>query len=835
MNNTGLEVTMMKKAVSLILSAVLTAGTFPCVMAAEDDNQENIVTVSVAADTFVQSGSANENTNFGSETQLLALAKDGVSSRISLLQFDLNGVVDSNYIVTKAELGITVPSKTVNDSETDEYAGEGRPTATNPNNNQAYDIYTIESGWSESDITWSTASEILDNKELLVNQTERPNVSTYVNDSIPHYTDITDGVNAVLQSGEDDILSIAVYTSYAGAQTYGLAAYSKEADVPEAFKPHIKLTLESNPNTLAAQDAAAVVQPEYDEINGKITLPDTGSLNGSLISWSSSNEAVIAADGTVTKPSWRTEEVVMTASVTNESDGSSSAISFTYQIEPTSKFDELIGDRLPGESDTYVQSGSANTNFGKDTQILALAKDGITSRIALLRFDLGSLVGDDYIAEKVELGLTVPSTTVNDDEDTEYTGSGRPTAKSPNNNQAYDIYIIDNSWTEDEITWNSSTELLENKTLLASQTERAVVKTYVNEAVSQYTDITEGVIDSIRNNASNKLSLALYTTYDGAQTYGLGAYSNEADVPEALKPHLKLTITNDADKVAVMKDYIAFSEDDLSVNLDRITGDFTLPKQGANGSLISWSVDNENVKIEDNVDSYKVTIPSVDADTAVKFTASFSSGEYTGAETLEFGGVIVPDTLAAADAAALEAPVYEDGITTQLSLPSVIGENNSDVVWLSSNETVIANDGTIVHPAFEAVTVTLTAKISNSTDGSSIVKTFEYEISGVMPYAVEGVTLKDKDGAETGTVTAGGAISNVKISKQSNTDNGIVVLAAYRNGELLGIEVNNIADETAVDGIYTINTNIAIPEDTEGFSYKVFVWEAFNSMIPYAN
>ncbi|MGN1115280.1 MAG: immunoglobulin-like domain-containing protein, partial [Candidatus Ornithomonoglobus sp.] len=207
---------------------------------------------------------------------------------------------------------------------------------------------------------------------------------------------------------------------------------------------------------------------------------------------------------------------------------------------------------------------------------------------------------------------------------------------------------------------------------MASQTERAAVKTYVNEAVSQYTDITEGVIDSIRNNASNKLSLALYTTYDGAQTYGLGAYSNEADVPEALKPHLKLTITNDADKVAVMKDYIAFSEDDLSVNLDRITGDFTLPKQGANGSLISWSADNENVKLEDNGDLYKVTIPVVETDTAVKFTASFSSGEYTGAETLEFSGVIVSDTLAAADAAALEAPVYEDGITTQLSLPSVI-------------------------------------------------------------------------------------------------------------------------------------------------------------------
>ncbi|MGN1115279.1 MAG: DNRLRE domain-containing protein [Candidatus Ornithomonoglobus sp.] len=430
----------MKKAVSLILSAVLAAGTIPCVMAAENDNQENIVTVSVAADTYVQSGKANDN--FGSDTQILALAKDEVSSRISLLQFDLNGAVDGNYIVKKAELGITVPSKTVNNSETDLYEGEGRPTATNPNNNQAYDIYTIESGWSENDITWNTASEILDNKELLVNQTERPNVSTYVNDSIPHYTDITDSVNAVLQSDEDDILSIAIYTSYAGKQTYGLAAYSKEADVPEAFKPHIKLTLESNPNTLAAQDAAAVVQPEYDAINGKITLPDTGSLNGSLISWSSSNEAVIAADGTVTKPSWRTEEVVMTASVTNESDGSSSAISFTYQIEPTSKFDELIGDRLPDEADTYVQSGIADTNFGKDTQILALAKDGITSRIALLRFDLGSLVGDDYIVEKVELGLTVPSTTVNDDENTEYTGSGRPTAKSPNNNQAYDIYIL---------------------------------------------------------------------------------------------------------------------------------------------------------------------------------------------------------------------------------------------------------------------------------------------------------------------------------------------------------------------------------------------------------
>lgn len=170
-------------------------------------------------------------------------------------------------------------------------------------------------------------------------------------------------------------------------------------------------------------------------------------------------------------------------------------------------------------------------------------------------------------------------------------------------------------------------------------------------------------------------------------------------------------ITDITDSIAIQ-----YSETD---HKDSVSNDLQIPVK-IDGIDISWSSDSEFAKIEGN----KIVITRQATDTLVTITASYKVGKETLTKSF-------PITLA-------KLPVVEptfdlDAFKTFLSMPLETEENLSlkssyldlDVVWSSSNASVISNTGVITRQADDTV-VTLTASILFG--GKTYEATFEINV-----------------------------------------------------------------------------------------------------------
>jgi len=76
-----------------------------------------------------------------------------------------------------------------------------------------------------------------------------------------------------------------------------------------------------------------------DSVSQSITLPSEGD-NGSTITWASDDESVIAADGTVTRPAFGSDSVVVTLTATISKGDFSETKDFTVTVLPAQQTDE---------------------------------------------------------------------------------------------------------------------------------------------------------------------------------------------------------------------------------------------------------------------------------------------------------------------------------------------------------------------------------------------------------------------------------------------------------------------------------------------------------------
>ena len=164
---------------------------------------------------------------------------------------------------------------------------------------------------------------------------------------------------------------------------------------------------------------------------------------------------------------------------------------------------------------------------------------------------------------------------------------------------------------------------------------------------------------------------------------------------------------------------------------EHITDSLYLPTSGDNGSDISWK-SNANSLISTDPDAAgNVTRPSaVDGDQAVILTATLTSGSKSDQKTFDLTVI----ALESMDIPLEELHVRQDynwltytvilkdnvnnatppDVKTDLSLPTQ-GESGSNISWTTSDESVIATDGTVTQPSDGdfSYPVTVTAEISN--------------------------------------------------------------------------------------------------------------------------
>ena len=198
----------------------------------------------------------------------------------------------------------------------------------------------------------------------------------------------------------------------------------------------------------------------------------------------------------------------------------------------------------------------------------------------------------------------------------------------------------------------------------------------------------------------------------------------------------------DAQTVSADKDWLTFDVIKNNGNADEehVVNDLYLPVKGENGGKITWSSSDGGVINVDDVNSGKSIGASVtrsaaaDGNKDVTLTATLMSG--TVSDTKKFSLTVI--ALESTDIPLEKLHARQDynwltysvilnknehnttppDVTTDLSLPTE-GESGSTISWTTSDESVIAPDGTVTRPPVSKLDndfsypVTVTAEITN--------------------------------------------------------------------------------------------------------------------------
>ncbi len=181
---------------------------------------------------------------------------------------------------------------------------------------------------------------------------------------------------------------------------------------------------------------------------------------------------------------------------------------------------------------------------------------------------------------------------------------------------------------------------------------------------------------------------------------------------------------------------------DVDFSISRVTAALGLAAETINGATIAWESSNPSVIASDGT----IVRPPAGSDPIkVSVKAKVKWGTVTKEKVFEVTVAPMPAALAdqiAEDRDAVQAlPVGSTADTLvegNLKLPTV-GACGSTIAWVSSDTSLIANDGSVTRAAFGSAdgTVTLTATITK--DGQTSTKTIQVKVKAARPTASQAV------------------------------------------------------------------------------------------------
>jgi hypothetical protein len=166
-----------------------------------------------------------------------------------------------------------------------------------------------------------------------------------------------------------------------------------------------------------------------------------------------------------------------------------------------------------------------------------------------------------------------------------------------------------------------------------------------------------------------------------------------------------------------------------NISLDTVTEDLNLYTSGASGTSIQWASSDQTV-IEIDGDVHRPSY--IEGDAIVTLTATITKGTASDTKTFTVTVLKLPQSDAEAVTEAKEDLTGDSILGTNLSLDTVTdnlnlytsGSEDTTIQWASSDDSVIATNGTVHRPGFlegDAI-ITLTATISKGSVSDS--KTF---------------------------------------------------------------------------------------------------------------
>lgn len=156
-------------------------------------------------------------------------------------------------------------------------------------------------------------------------------------------------------------------------------------------------------------------------------------------------------------------------------------------------------------------------------------------------------------------------------------------------------------------------------------------------------------------------------------------------------------------------------------------------------------------------------------------------------------------------------------VVSDITLPKSVSEN-AEVTWSSSDTSIITNDGKVTVPDTQA-DVTVTAKITNKSDGFTVYKDFRLTVGNPDIIEVTDMIFND-DNSITATISKSG----------KNITECRAIAAVYNNDILSECDIQPV-NFTAPDDTQNVNVKFNLNTNPSA-SIKIFIFDSFEHMIP---
>jgi len=463
-------------------------------------------------------------------------------------------------------------------------------------------------------------------------------------------------------------------------------------------------------------DNMSIIYAEGDSaasVTQNITLKVKGTPNGSDVTWHSSDHAAVSVGssvsddsvtGTVTRPAFTAgdKEVVMTATISRgdpafEYETKTFTITIkrqagTVEAEVDEDKENLEIIYAVGDSAARVTQNITLPNSGSNGSTVAWAssKPGIINPIngAVIRQNTNSAVTMTATLEKA--GVVRTKTFV-------LTVVGLSTASELAEADKDAITIGYQSG-------DSQNHVTQNITLPA-------LGSLYGSSITWSSNNTSVV------NSAGAVNRPAYGSGDAVVT--LTARVNRPGSPEHTRTFaitIKETPGTDAQKIAKDKKdlNIHYASGDNAASVTKNVG---LPKNGSEGSAVTWQSSHSNIAVENSAGSNNLgRVTREVGDITVTLTATLTLGEETATKTFELTVKAQPADLVdqieedAENISIGYAPGDSpDHVTQNVTLPTA-GANGSTITWVSDQTASINNSGTVTRMG-EDKTVTLTARV----------------------------------------------------------------------------------------------------------------------------
>lgn len=566
--------------------------------------------------------------------------------------------------------------------------------------------------------------------------------------------------------------------------------------------------------SVGAEDISLLTYESITNGQSRLAITENLTLGGEEVTWSSSNEDVIATDGTVTRPAVNDEVVTLTASSGNETE--------EFEVVVLSRLSTVI-------STTEFENADVLSNYTVNDQ-------GATVPVEYANGSIQAL----YSTVTVENGIAklVPRdgkmSTINRKNPTDALTGNVVIEKRVDVTDGFD-YEIKNSLGKRVIKLQASggklysysnyntTDVTLNYALPAGFFDLKIIADTDTRTFTLYID---GEIPSadFENKAFMAESSGAYNI--SADKIFFGGFLRTADKPVFFECETIKTVADipTIDDVAnLLTDELILGE---NASLDMVETDLVLKNsyEGLYDAEILWSVSSNSGVLNENG-----TVVRGNNDETVILTATIL---FNDEQTEKTFNVVVKrkpvntDLTEAGEKLTYEA-ILKDGVSPHavtnsgdITLPDMI--DDTEVVWESSNENIVSADGTVTPAELSDREITLTATLTNN--GESIEKSFEIIVLSQNSELIYAENFDSPDSIKNYILLEG--TNRNTYSEETGSVKGSYAEITFDSGaaKLTPADANSpssmirLSDKESVEGLVVIRKKLKI---TRGFDLEV--------------